>query len=74
MSDKITFKVVGDRTIHCNGCENSINFALNKMSEVNEAVADHVSQLIEITPAVEDVDSGKIVKELDSLGYQVEQI
>ena len=74
MNKKMTFKVVGDRTIHCNGCENSINFALNQMSDVSEAVADRVSQMIEITPAGEDVDSSKIVKELDSLGYQVEQI
>ena len=74
MSEKITFKVVGDRTIHCNGCENSINFALNQMSDVSEVVADRVSQLIEITPAGEDVDGSNIVKELDSLGYQVEQI
>lgn len=74
MIEKMTFKVVGDRTIHCNGCENSINFALNQMSDVREAVADRVLQMIEITPAGEDVDGSNIVKELDSLGYQVELI
>ena len=74
MNEKITFKVVGDRTIHCNGCENSINFALNQMPEVDEAVADRVSQVIEITPASADADSAKFKKELNWLGYQVELV
>ena len=74
MNEKITFKVIGDRTIHCNGCENSINFALNQMPEVSEAAADRVSQMIEITPGGEVVDTAKFVKELDWLGYQVELV
>ena len=74
MSAKVTFKVVGSRTMHCNGCEHSIKFALNQMPEVSEVTADRLSQLIEITPTNEDVDSSNFKKELDMLGYQVELI
>lgn len=74
MSNTVTFKVVGDRTIHCNGCEGSINLALNQMSEVNDAHADRTTQMIEVRLSEEESDKSSLISKLDYLGYKVEII
>lgn len=74
MSEKVTFKVVGDRTIHCNGCENSIKLALKQIPEVGEVSADRNTQLIEVTLLSDGEHGGKVKSQLDLLGYQVEPV
>lgn len=74
MSKKVIYKVTGERTIHCNGCENTINLALKQLPEVGVASADRVSQMIEVTLASDDSDTQPITMQLDSLGYQVEAV
>ena len=74
MSEKITFKVVGDRTIHCNGCENSIKFALNEVPGVREASADRISQMIEVTLSGDLAEPKNVKSKLDWLGYKVESV
>lgn len=74
MSKKITYKVVGEKTIHCNGCENTINLALNELSGVSEASADREKQLIKFTLSGELDDSEKVISKLDMLGYAVESV
>lgn len=74
MGEKITFKVIGDRTMHCKGCENSVHIALKFMPEVRDVFADRKSQMIEVILSDEDNQKDKIIKELDWLGYQVESV
>jgi copper chaperone CopZ len=74
MTNKITFKVVGDRAIHCNGCERSIEIAIKQMPEVGQVSADRNTQLIEVTLSADNGDNGKVKTELNYLGYQVEAL
>lgn len=74
MGEKITFKVIGDRTIHCKGCETSISMALKFLPEVRDVSADRKSQMIEVILADGDSQEDKLISELDWLGYQVELV
>lgn len=72
MTEKITYKVVGERTIHCNGCEGTIKSSLERISQVDEASADRNLQQIEVTLNDKGTGSDLVVAELTKLGYQVE--
>ena len=74
MSQTLTLRVVGDHTMHCGGCERSVQFTLNRIPGVREVRADHKTQLIEISPESEQLDLETMKAELDWIGYQVEQV
>jgi copper chaperone CopZ len=68
---KITLKIVGDRTMHCGGCENGVRFSLNQVPGVIEVNPDRATQLVEVIAdpgiAVETLSA-----QMDQLGYQVQ--
>jgi copper chaperone CopZ len=74
MTDRreITLKVVGERTIHCSGCENTVKFTLSQIPGVEQIRADHKTQRIdfEITPGLASLE--KVLEDLEGIGYQVE--
>lgn len=76
MSDVKTLKlkVVGERTIHCGGCENTVKFTLSKLPGVRLVKADHETQLIEVTPGDGEVKLDKLIAELSWIGYEVEVV
>lgn len=71
-TDGMKLKVVGDHTMHCSGCENTVKFTLSRLPGVREVKADHRSQLIEIELDPDEADLEKAREELDWIGYQVE--
>jgi copper chaperone CopZ len=74
MTDKkqISLKVVGQRTIHCSGCENTVKYALSQIPGVEQIRADHKTQLIEFDLTSEVADLDKVKAELEWIGYQAE--
>lgn len=66
--------IVGDHTMHCVGCERSIEFTLSQFPEVRRAKADWKSQAIEIDLKEENVAIGRIKEELAWIGYEVEAV
>lgn len=69
-----TLKVVGDRKMHCGGCESSVKFALQQLPGVQGVEASHKTQLINLTLEAEASDLAQIRQELDWLGYQVAEV
>ena len=72
MTESMTFKVVGDRSIHCNGCERSIKIALERFPEIGQVSADRITQQIEVSLNEQGVGMDLVKTELSNLGYQVE--
>ncbi len=71
-TDVVKLKVVGDHTMHCSGCESSVEFTLSRSPGVRKVSADHRSQLIEIEYEPDEADLEKAREELEWIGYQVE--
>ena len=73
MSDNypLKLKVVGQQTIHCNGCERNVEFTLSQLPGVRVVKADHNTQEIEIALTGEETDLEKIKAELEWIGYEV---
>ncbi len=76
MSDSNTYKlkVVGERTMHCGGCESTVKFTLSALPGVREVKADQNTQTIEFDLASGETDLDKVKAELDWIGYQVEAV
>jgi copper chaperone CopZ len=73
MTTKRTWTVEGENTLHCAGCNKTIEFALSRLPGVQRAKADYRSQRIEVDTS-DDADVGVIVAELNELGYSVREV
>ncbi len=74
MSKKISMKIVGERTMHCGGCEGNVKFTLSQIPGVNEVIADRNTQMVEISLASDDVNPEAMKAALSEIGYQAEVI
>ena len=74
MSQKATFKIVGDRTIHCNGCESSLQHNLSQLEGVSQVTASRDSQMVEVDYLSDQIDVEKIKAQLDWIGYQAKLV
>jgi copper chaperone CopZ len=74
MSDvqTVNLRVVGDNTIHCAGCERTVEFTLSHMAGVEEVKADHKTQDIEFVLTSGETDLEKVRASLEWIGYEVE--
>ncbi len=74
MSDKrdVTLRVVGDRTIHCGGCENTIKVSISRIPGVEQVQADRNSQLIQFEIPTGEAELALVKAELETIGYEVE--
>lgn len=68
----IRLTVVGDNTIHCAGCERTVEFTLSQMPGVGNVKADHTTQDIEFSLEPSETDLGKVKSGLEWIGYTVE--
>ncbi len=68
----VTLKVVGDRTIHCGGCENTVKLSLSRLPGVEQVEADHNSQLIKFSFTPGSSEMAQVQAELELIGYEVE--
>jgi copper chaperone CopZ len=69
-----TLKVVGEQTMHCGGCENTVKFALKQLPGVQRVEASYKTQLIDLTLDTETLDIQRVRHELDWIGYQVVEV
>lgn len=67
-------KVIGDQTIHCGGCEHTIQFALHNLPGVQKVDASLKTQKIDVLYNPEALNRDQIKGELEGLGYQVEEV
>lgn len=74
MFEKHTFKVVGEQTMHCGGCERTVTVALSNLPDVKVLKADHKSQLISIALTGPATETPKVKETLDWIGYEVEEV
>ena len=74
MSEMKVLKVIGDNTMHCGGCENTIKFALMQVSGIEKVEASHKTQQIEVTFDPQLLTLDRVRQELDWNGYQVEEV
>jgi copper chaperone CopZ len=74
MTDRqeVTLKVVGDRTIHCGGCENTVQVSLSRIPGVEQVQADRNSQLIQFELSPGKAELALVKAELETIGYEVE--
>jgi copper chaperone CopZ len=73
MSDTntLTLEVVGQQTLHCGGCERTVEFTLSQLPGVRVINVDHTTQLIEIALTGDETELEKIKAELEWIGYEV---
>lgn len=73
-TDVMKLRVVGGHSMHCSGCERSVEFILSSLAGVREVKADHRTQLIQIAIEPGAVHLAKAREELEWLGHQVEPV
>ena len=73
MSITHTWIVAGERTMHCGGCSQSVEFALSRLPEVHQVKADFRTQRIEVETS-DQADLQPIVNQLRELDYTVKEI
>ena len=71
-SQTIRLKVVGENTLHCSGCERTVEFTLSHIPGIDQVVADHNQQTIQFVSTSTDTDLEKVKADLQWIGYEVE--
>jgi copper chaperone CopZ len=75
MPKTLNLKVVGERSMHCAGCERSVTFTLSQLPGVDEVRADWKTQAIQINLSLDgELDLEEIKAELEWIGYEVEVV
>ena len=69
---KMNLKVIGDQTMHCGGCEQTVSFALSKLAGVQQVVADYKTQSITFGLNTNETTAAQLQDELRWIGYQTE--
>ncbi len=67
---KTVLEVIGEQTIHCSGCENTIRRGLMQMPGVRQAGPSHKTQRIELTLDIDKVTLEAVRVKLDRMGWQ----
>jgi len=73
-SSNLTLEVVGDYTIHCAGCENTIQFSLSRLPGVQKVDADRNTQLIEIDLDFDQTSKAEIFAALTDIGRDAVEV
>ena len=74
MSNKISLRIVGERTMHCGGCEGNVKFALSQIPGVNQVIPDRTTQMVEVSLSSDDINLDTMKAPLTEIGYQAEVI
>ncbi len=69
-----TLRVIGEQTMHCGGCENTVKFALKQLPGVQQVEASHGTQLIDLTFDTEKLNLERVRQELEWIGYKVAEV
>lgn len=71
MARTIDFRVTGEQTIHCAGCEQRIGNALRRLPGIHNVQASARTQVVQVTIDPAQVDPEQIRAKLALLGYEV---
>ena len=69
-----TLKVVGKQTMHCAGCETTVEFAVKQLPGIQQVKANYKTQEISLTFNPQALNLAKVRQELDEIGYQVAEV
>ncbi len=69
--ETVGFKVVGEQTIHCAGCEQRIGNALKRVPGVEGVQASHRTQDVSVEIDSAQVGPDQVRTKLEQLGYEV---
>ena len=70
----LTLQVQGERTIHCGGCESTIQHTLSQLGGVTQVKANRQTQLIELTLDADVASADQVKQELGEIGYRVIEV
>ena len=65
-----TLKVIGERTMHCGGCERTVEFALKQLPGVRRVKASCRTQRVDLTFDSQALNLERVCQKLDWIGYQ----
>lgn len=68
-----TLKVVGQNTMHCGGCESTVQFTLRQLPGIEQVKANYQTQVIRLTFDAQAVTLEQVRQTLNGMGYQVEE-
>ena len=71
MTQTVTYKVVGEQTIHCAGCEQRIDTALRRLRGVEHVKASSRTQQVEVSIDPATLNPEQVRAKLEQIGYQV---
>ena len=74
MQKSITFEVIGEHQIACDGCEQRVQNALKTVPGVAKVRANARNQRIEVLFDEAKVDSAAIAERIGNVGYQTKII
>jgi len=66
----VVLEVIGEQTIHCNNCENTIRRRLMQLPGVQRVEASHNSQRIDLTLDTDRISLEAVREQLDWMGWQ----
>lgn len=73
MTNTLNYTVTGDQEIHCEGCEQRINRALERLDGVETVKASTQTQRIAVETDPAQTDPEQLRERFDLLGYDVTQ-
>lgn len=65
-------KIVGDHTMHCAGCERSVNMTLSMVPGIESVQSNWETQMIKVETTSDSVEPDLILEQLANIGYQAE--
>jgi len=74
MLKSITFEVIGDNQLVCEGCEQRVERALKALEGVHQVRAKARNQRVEVLFETARVDAGAIAEHLGKAGYQTKVV
>jgi len=69
---ELSFKIVGEQPIHCEGCEQRITNALKRLEGVREVRADHRTQEVRVAVDPARLDAERVRAKLGQIGFEAE--
>jgi copper chaperone len=70
MFKSVTFEVIGDPRLHCEGCEQRVERLLKAVPGVGQVRAQARNQRIEVLFDTTMLDAAAIAERVDKAGYQ----
>ena len=74
MFESVTFEVIGDQRLVCEGCERRVEHALKALPGVGQVRAKGRNQRIEVLFEAAKLDAAAIAERISEVGYQTKVV